>query len=147
MRDAADLARWLIGSGGWGPKSVLLLTDQDPAALGFDEPAARPLHRRPTKANLDWGARQWLGSEARPGDVLVVFFAGQAIGLPDPDPTIDRASPPATTCCPSMPVPLTSTRPDGRLGMPSKTWQDEANSRSSACSTPRPRAACGHQAC
>ena len=59
------------------------MTDQEPAALGFDEPATRPLHRRPTKANLDWGARQWLGSEARPGDVLVVFFAGQAIGLPD----------------------------------------------------------------
>ena len=82
-RDAADLARWLIDSAGWGPKSVLLLTDQDPAALGFDQPASRPLHRQPTKANLDWGARQWLGSEARPGDVLVVFFAGQAIGLPD----------------------------------------------------------------
>ena len=74
---------WLIASAGWGPNSVLLLTDQDPAALGFDEPASRPLHRRPTKANLDWGAREWLGSEARPGDVLVVFFAGQAIGLPD----------------------------------------------------------------
>ncbi len=82
-RDAANLARWLIGSAGWGPSSVLLLTDQDPAELGFDEPAARPLHRQPTKANLEWGARQWLGSEARPGDVLVVFFAGQAIGLPD----------------------------------------------------------------
>ena len=82
-RDAADLARWLIASAGWAPKSVLLLTDQDPAALGFDGPAARPLYRQPTKANLDWGARQWLGSEARPGDVLVVFFAGQAIGLPD----------------------------------------------------------------
>ncbi len=82
-RDAADLARWLIASAGWAPTSVLLLTDQDPAALGFDGPAVRPLYRQPTKANLDWGARQWLGSEARPGDVLLVFFAGQAIGLPD----------------------------------------------------------------
>jgi WD40 repeat protein len=82
-RDAASLAKWLIGSAGWGPKSVLLLTDQDPAALGFNEPASRPLHRRPTKANIEWGTRVWLGSEARPGDVLVVFFAGQAVGLPD----------------------------------------------------------------
>ena len=94
--DAADLARWLIASAGWGPKSVLLLTDQDPATLGFDQPASRPLHRRPTKANLEWGARQWLGSEARPGDVLVVFFAGQAIGLPD--------------------------RPDDRLGQPPRDY-------------------------
>jgi WD40 repeat protein len=82
-RDAAELARWLIVSAGWGPKSVLLLTDHGPAELGFDDPAGRPVHRRPTKANLDWGARQWLGSEARPGDVLVVFFAGHALGFPD----------------------------------------------------------------
>jgi WD40 repeat protein len=82
-RDAAELARWLIATAGWGPESVLLLTDQDPAALGFEGLAPRPLHRRPTKANLDWAARQWLGTGARPGDVLVVFFAGQAIGLPE----------------------------------------------------------------
>jgi len=82
-RDAANFGRWLIISAGWGPESVLLLTDQDPATLGFDEPASRPLHRRPTKANLDWAAGQWLGTDARPGDVLVVFFAGQAIGLSD----------------------------------------------------------------
>jgi len=81
--DAAELARWLITEARWPPESVLLLTDRDPASLGFQDPTRQPVYRPPTKANLDWGAREWLGQGARPGDVLLVFFAGQAVGLPE----------------------------------------------------------------
>jgi WD40 repeat protein/uncharacterized caspase-like protein len=84
--DAAALARWLIDTAGWGPDHVLLLSDRDLTTLGFTDPTRRPEYRLPTKANLDWGARQWLAERAKPGDVLVIFFAGQAVGLmPRPD--------------------------------------------------------------
>ncbi len=79
--DAAALAQWLIDTAGWGPDHVLLLSDRDLASLGFRTPARQPQYRRPTKANLDWGARQWLAQRAKPGDVVVVFFAGHAVGL------------------------------------------------------------------
>ena len=84
--DAAAMARWLIDTAGWGPDHVLLLSDRDLTTLGFTDPARLPEYRPPTKANLDWGARQWLAERAKPGDVVVVFFAGQAVGLvPRPD--------------------------------------------------------------
>ena len=81
-RDAANLARWMIDVAGWTPDHVLLLSDRDLDALGFAEGAGRPEHRLATRANLDWGVRTWLPSKARPGDTLVLFFAGQAVGLP-----------------------------------------------------------------
>ncbi|MDR3618400.1 MAG: caspase family protein [Paludisphaera borealis] len=85
-RDAANLAHWLIDAAGWPADHVLLLSDRDLAALGFAPPAHQPEYRPATKANLDWGARTWLPSKARPGDTLVLFFAGQAVGLlPDPN--------------------------------------------------------------
>ncbi len=76
-RDAADLGRWLITSAGWAPSSVLLLTDQDPSALGFEGPAARPDHRRPTKANLEWGAREWLAQGPGPGTCCSCISPGR----------------------------------------------------------------------
>ena len=89
--DAASLARWLIDTAGWGPDHVLLLTDRDLTTLGFMDPARLPEYRPPTKANLDWGARHWLAERAKPGDVVVVFFAGQAVGLmPRPDEPAGR---------------------------------------------------------
>src|SRR5262249_29865430 len=36
----------------------------------------------PTRENLDWAIQYWLGSRIRPGDSVVVSFAGQAVGLP-----------------------------------------------------------------
>ena len=84
--DAAAMAHWLIDTAGWGPDHVLLLSDRDLPTLGFTDPAGLPAYRPPTKANLEWGTRQWLTGKARPGDVVVVFFAGQAVGLmPRPD--------------------------------------------------------------
>ncbi len=80
--DAASVARWMIETAGWSADHVLLLTDQNPADLGFPLDARRPEHRRPTKHALDLGVRQWLGTKAAPGDVLLVFFAGQAVSLP-----------------------------------------------------------------
>ncbi len=44
------------------------LSDRDLAALGFAEGGRRPEYRPATRANLDWGARTWLPSKARPGD-------------------------------------------------------------------------------
>jgi WD40 repeat protein len=81
--DAARVARWLMDTAGWEPGHILFLSDQDLPALGFRDPARRPLSRPATRPNLDWGAREWLARSVRPGDVVVVYFAGQALGRTD----------------------------------------------------------------
>jgi WD40 repeat protein len=81
-RDAASIAHWIIDTAGWGPDHVLLLTDRKPEDLGFANPDRRPEHRSPTKNALERAAREWLGSKAGPGNILVVFFAGHAVSLP-----------------------------------------------------------------
>jgi WD40 repeat protein len=81
-RDAASFARWMIESARWGPDHVRLLTDEEPAKLGFVDPARTPEHERPTRAALERATREWLASKADPGNVLVVFFAGHAVSLP-----------------------------------------------------------------
>ncbi|MDG3005780.1 caspase family protein [Paludisphaera mucosa] len=80
--DAAALGRWLIDAAGWPADHVLLLSDHEAEDLGFAEPARRPERRPATRAELDRGVREWLAGKARPGDTILIFFAGQAVGLP-----------------------------------------------------------------
>ncbi|WP_165244001.1 WD40 repeat domain-containing protein [Paludisphaera soli] len=83
--DAAALGRWLIDAAGWPADHVLLLSDREAEDLGFADPARRPERRPATKAELDRGVREWLAGKVKPGDSILIFFAGQAVGLPSPE--------------------------------------------------------------
>ncbi len=81
-RDATSMARWLIEEANWDPGNVLLLTDQESKALAaFRDPARRPEHRKPIRRELVRGIKEWLPSKVHKGDVVVIFFAGQAMSL------------------------------------------------------------------
>ena len=80
--DAGALARWLIDAAGWPADHVLLLSDREAADLGFADPARAPERRPATKAQLDRGVKEWLAGKAKPGDAILIAFAGQAVGLP-----------------------------------------------------------------
>lgn len=76
--DARAVARWLSETAGWGRSHVLLLDDAGVADLaGYERSADASL--LPTQENLDRAASAWLASKPiRPGDVVVLYFAGQA---------------------------------------------------------------------
>ncbi|CAN5787410.1 hypothetical protein BH23PLA1_BH23PLA1_03500 [soil metagenome] len=81
VRDASAFGQFLAHNAGWGADHVLLLTDAEPPALpGLAGP--KPERRRPTRAELDRAFQQWLPQRVRPGDVILVYFAGQAVSLP-----------------------------------------------------------------
>ena len=83
VRDARAVGRWIARTAGWDAQGVLMMDD-----LGRKEhgEASEPLDGlRPTRANLDWAFREWLPARVKRGDVVVVYYAGQAIGLPPPD--------------------------------------------------------------
>jgi WD40 repeat protein len=80
MRDARTVGRWVSETAGWGGRNVLLMDD-----LGQPKPGSARQDIEdllPTRANLDWAFKEWLGSRTRPGDIIVVYFAGQAATLP-----------------------------------------------------------------
>ena len=81
-----------VRQAGWDENHQLLLSDfgaPDPGRP--DEPASNIL---PRKANLDWAFRQWLFAKARPGDLVVFYFAGRHGAVVTPqgprvDPRVD----------------------------------------------------------
>jgi WD40 repeat protein len=77
VRQAYRVLGWLSGPAGWDRSHSLLLTDlggnNDPGAVASPAPNINP-----SKQNLDWAFRQWLAPRAKPGDVIVFYFAGQA---------------------------------------------------------------------
>ena len=76
-RDARAVAEWFERTAGWKRSHVLRMDDlgrEQPGAP--DDPAA---YLRPTRANLDWAVVDWLGRRVKPGDVVVIYFAGQAV--------------------------------------------------------------------
>ena len=80
-RDARTVADWVARTAGWGRDHVLTLDDRGVRDHG--EPAdPAPTSLRPTRANLDWAVTGWLAHRVRPGDVAVVYFAGQATVRP-----------------------------------------------------------------
>ena len=66
-----------VGPAGWDRSHLLLLTDfggsDDPGTVQSPAPNITP-----TKKNLDWAFREWLAPRAKPGDVIVFYFAGQS---------------------------------------------------------------------
>lgn len=75
-RAGAELGRWFAETAVWGTDHVLLLNEIGTERHGRSDDPTRVL--APTRENLDWAIREWAGSRARPGDVVVVYFAGQA---------------------------------------------------------------------
>jgi WD40 repeat protein len=76
-RQAFNMLGWFSAQAGWERSHMLLLTDfggnADPGTVQSPEPNITP-----SKKNLDWAFRQWLAPRAKPGDVIVFYFAGQA---------------------------------------------------------------------
>src|SRR5579875_582006 len=74
---ALNVLRWLSGTAGWDRSHVLLLTD-----FGGSEDPGSPQSPAPniaaSRRNMDWAFRRWLPARARPGDLIVFYFAGQA---------------------------------------------------------------------
>jgi WD40 repeat protein/uncharacterized caspase-like protein len=106
--DAKEIAHWFAETAGWGKRHVLLMNDLGAAAPENDDAAVENL--RPSRSNLDWATRIWLGQRAKPGDVVVFSFAGQAISRPP-----GRDDPPGT---PSRELLLPI---DARLSAPVET--------------------------
>ena len=86
MRQAFNVFGWLNRTAGWDRSHLLLLTDfggsDDPGTVQSPAPNITP-----TKKNLDWAFRDWLKARARPDDVIVFYFAGQARSVPQKSPT------------------------------------------------------------
>jgi WD40 repeat protein len=81
LGDATALARWFTATAHWTNPHILLMTPSGDARHGRPEDMTRSL--RPTRANLDWALKQWLGSRLKPGDIGVVYFAGRSVVLDD----------------------------------------------------------------
>lgn len=89
-RDAEAVALWLRRTAGWDGRHVLLMTESGRERAGAAGAEVQDL--KPTRANLDWAVREWLPSRAGPGDLVLVYFAGQAVALP-PEPGASPGGP------------------------------------------------------
>ncbi len=79
-RDARAVGKWFARTGGWNARNVLLMDD-----MGQPTPdaASGPLENLlPTRANLDWAFKEWLGPRVKPDDTVVIYYAGQAVASP-----------------------------------------------------------------
>jgi WD40 repeat protein len=74
-RYAGDVRQWLERAG-WDETHQLLLRDLGVTDPG--EPNAPASNILPLKQNLDWAFREWLIPKAKPGDLVVIYFAGRA---------------------------------------------------------------------
>lgn len=79
-RDVQALRRWLIGPAGWTSANVLVMDRQSQRRHGAPADALPNLY--PSRENLDWVLQSWLPARARPNDVVLIYYAGQAVGLP-----------------------------------------------------------------
>ena len=78
--DALALDRWLTTTAGWPADHVLLLTDGGARLHGDVNATTR--RYRPSRENLEWAVREWVGSRLKPDDQVLIYFAGQAVSLP-----------------------------------------------------------------
>jgi len=102
--DAREVRSWLVETAGWDGINVL---DMNPSARVAPGPANAILpDLRPTRKNLDWAVKEWLPARVRTGDVILIYFAGQAVGG-------RTTRDPRTASCRSMQKPTRSTRPVG----------------------------------
>src|SRR5438105_14957455 len=92
VRDAGAVLQW-IRRAGWIERHQLLLRDYGSADPG--EPDAPAPNILPLKRNLDWAFQKWLFSRAKPGDLVVCYFAGRTRTVVKPqgarlDPRVDH---------------------------------------------------------
>ena len=74
VADARAVAGWLTTKAGWPSDQVRLMTSD----LGPGSPL------RPSLANLDAAFSGWLRDRVKPGDLIFLYFAGQALSNPEP---------------------------------------------------------------
>ena len=90
--NALRVLRW-FRSAGWDDDHQLLMRDFGNADPGpRNAPAANIL---PTRNNLNWAIDEWLLPRARAGDLVVIYFAGQAetvttSAAPRAEPRVDH---------------------------------------------------------
>lgn len=80
VRDARAVADWFASTAGWGGRNVLRMSElgrREHGPAGGDVPDLLP-----TLDNLNWAVTDWLDARARKGDVVVIYFAGQATARP-----------------------------------------------------------------
>ena len=89
--DAIVLEKWLTSTAKWPADHILSLVDGGNRRHGEANGPNRRLH--PTRENLDWAIKEWLASRIRPNDLVLIYFAGQAVLLPDrpTDPSASRS--------------------------------------------------------
>lgn len=96
--DVQAVRRWLIGPGGWTSANVLVMDRLSQRRHGA--PADPLPNLYPSRENLDWVLRDWLPARARPNDIILVYYAGQAVGLP-PAPDALPGDPPRNYLLPA----------------------------------------------
>jgi WD40 repeat protein/uncharacterized caspase-like protein len=106
VRDARRVGGWLRNEAGWHARHVLQMDDFGDREHGPAD--GHPAAVLPTRKNLDWAVKGWLAHRVKPDDVVVVYFAGHAVGLPP------REGPPAGSSGRELllPVDADATRPD-----------------------------------
>jgi WD40 repeat protein/uncharacterized caspase-like protein len=90
-QNASEVLQWFRRAG-WESDHQLLLSDfgrVDPGRPNAPAPKIEPL-----KQNLDWAIRDWLLPRAKSGDLVVFYFAGQAVATvktqgPKVEPRVD----------------------------------------------------------
>ncbi len=75
VRNAQRVRRYIQRTG-WGERHQLLLTDGGSAEPG--ELAAPAVNILPSRPNLKWAFEKWLANNARAGDMVVFYFAGES---------------------------------------------------------------------
>ncbi len=89
-RDARSVADWVEHSAQWERKNVLRLDDRGKRKHGA--PAELGAYLQPTLENLEWAVVDWLGHRVEKDDIVVIYFAGQAIAkAPLPGEATGRA--------------------------------------------------------
>lgn len=80
---ASRVAEWLERTASWQGSHVLRLTGTSRNTPVRSDAPIPEGGLAPTRANLEWALSEWYASRARPGDVLLFYFAGKATRLDD----------------------------------------------------------------
>ncbi len=74
--NARELRNRLVENLGWDLDHVLMMDHVSPVEHGGPEAKLGSL--RATKDNLDWALTRWMNHRVRPGDLVVIYYAGRA---------------------------------------------------------------------
>lgn len=74
---ARDVRNWLVRDAGWDAGHVLSMERKSQHGHEGPEKAIADLY--PTRENLDWATKVWLGDQVQPDDVVLIYFAGRAV--------------------------------------------------------------------